>query len=284
MNDQPINMMDVYTEYVKLRQNGWTIEDAVRDLMSMVDKLSKRERSNLNDLVGQWEAREGVKYRTSQKTQAPESKAPPPVKPARSSVIRPIAPPPQAQPSQPAASGAFGDVPPAGKVFCPQCGKPNGAADRYCFSCGHLLQAPKQAPKSGGTKGLFEEPGLDPRTRWGTAYFGQRSRAVLIVRGVPKPIELRAEGETIIGRASPDSPMRPDIDLAQYDAENLGVSRLHASITRDENTIHITDLSSKNFTFINGQRLFPREVRVLRDGDEIRLGRLSLRIVFKHQE
>jgi hypothetical protein len=279
MDDQPINIMDIYTEYVRLRQSGWTVEEAVRDLLGMVDRLSKRERNNLNDLVGQWEAREGIKYRTSPKAQAPEPKAPLPAKPARSSVIRPIAPSPQAQSPKQAAGQAFGDIPPAGKVFCPQCGKPNGAADHYCYSCGHLLQA----PKSGGTKGLFDDPGLDPRTRWGTAYFGQRSRAVFIVRGVPKPIELRAEGETVIGRSSPDSPMKPDIDLAQYDAENLGVSRLHASITRDENTIHITDLSSKNFTFINGQRLFPREIRVLRDGDEIRLGRLSLRIVFKHQ-
>jgi predicted component of type VI protein secretion system len=42
----------------------------------------------------------------------------------------------------------------------------------------------------------------------------------------------------------------------------------------------VTDLGSANSTFLNGQRLMPHEPRVLRDNDEVRLGRLVFRVNF----
>jgi pSer/pThr/pTyr-binding forkhead associated (FHA) protein len=124
---------------------------------------------------------------------------------------------------------------------------------------------------------------MDPKTRWGTAHFGQASTLTLTVRGATKSIEVLPEGEQIIGRGASGSAMKPDIDLTAYNAENLGVSRLHASLKRLDNTVALTDLDSKNHTFINGQRLHPHEVRVLRDGDEVRLGKLIMKVNFKHQ-
>jgi pSer/pThr/pTyr-binding forkhead associated (FHA) protein len=88
-------------------------------------------------------------------------------------------------------------------------------------------------------------------------------------------------GELVIGRFYDESPVQPDIDLSPYNAENLGVSRLHAAIRRTDNTVSIVDLDSVNHTFINGQRLHPHEVRVLRDGDDIRLGKLTIKVTFK---
>jgi pSer/pThr/pTyr-binding forkhead associated (FHA) protein len=75
--------------------------------------------------------------------------------------------------------------------------------------------------------------------------------------------------------------MVPDIDLTPYGADDKGVSRLHASLHRQEETLVLSDLGSVNHTFINGQRLHAHEVRVLRDGDEIRLGRLVLYAYFR---
>jgi pSer/pThr/pTyr-binding forkhead associated (FHA) protein len=40
------------------------------------------------------------------------------------------------------------------------------------------------------------------------------------------------------------------------------------------------DRASANGTFVNGQRLHRNEVRVLRNGDDIRLGRLVLSAKF----
>jgi hypothetical protein len=141
--------------------------------------------------------------------------------------------------------------------------------------CGHILATTKQS-----TKALDEA--MDPQTRWGTAYLGQTSTILLWVSGTDKPIEIAPQGELIIGRSAEGSAMQPDIDLAPYSAEDLGVSRLHVALKRTDNTVVIADLNSKNCTYINGQRLHGHEVRVLRDGDQIRLGKLAIKVTFKH--
>ena len=90
------------------------------------------------------------------------------------------------------------------------------------------------------------------------------------------------EQDVVIGRSSNANALSPDIDLAHYDAESLGVSRLHVSIKRSAKTLTITDMNSSNKTYLNGQVLHPNEVRVLNDNDEVRLGRLYLRVRFIH--
>ena len=62
------------------------------------------------------------------------------------------------------------------------------------------------------------------------------------------------------------------------------VSRHHAEIVFERGFFVVHDLASANGTFINGQKLYPQEVRVLRDGDELRLGRLILHVYFQHGE
>jgi len=57
-------------------------------------------------------------------------------------------------------------------------------------------------------------------------------------------------------------------------AADAKASRVHASIERLGNGWCAHDLGSRNGTFVNGQRLW-RE-RVLRDGDEIRIGTTTL--------
>ena len=60
------------------------------------------------------------------------------------------------------------------------------------------------------------------------------------------------------------------------------VSRRHARIFHEYDLYRIEDLGSSNGTFINGQRLMPKEVRALRHGDELRLGRLVMMVSFRH--
>jgi pSer/pThr/pTyr-binding forkhead associated (FHA) protein len=69
--------------------------------------------------------------------------------------------------------------------------------------------------------------------------------------------------------------------MAPFGAAEQGVSRRHAIIRRGENTLTLIDLGSTNGTHLNGQRLTPNQPRVLRDGDEIRMGRLVFHIYFK---
>lgn len=59
-------------------------------------------------------------------------------------------------------------------------------------------------------------------------------------------------------------------DKVDYVLEDDTISRMHAKIdTIDNDELTITDLNSKNGTFINGERLLSNETRKIQIGDEI---------------
>ncbi|MBN2305596.1 MAG: FHA domain-containing protein [Anaerolineae bacterium] len=187
----------------------------------------------------------------------------------KKNIIRRLTPDPL--PPQPAAQTALP------QVDCPHCGKPNPEGDLYCFSCGNMLLTP------GGTRRIsaVQTVEIDDRS---DAYFGDKSTLYLQVQGASEMIRVqpRKDGEMIIGRQSPDSVMIPDVDLSPYHAESQGVSRLHAAITRKNDTLILSDMGSLNHTHINQQRLHKHEVRVLNNGDELQFGTLVVRVHFRH--
>ncbi|NLF75923.1 MAG: FHA domain-containing protein, partial [Chloroflexi bacterium] len=71
--------------------------------------------------------------------------------------------------------------------------------------------------------------------------------------------------------------------LSPYDALEKGVSRRHMMVSREHDTVAVMDLGSANSTYLNGQRLLPSEPRILRDNDELRLGRLVIRVTFARE-
>jgi predicted component of type VI protein secretion system len=81
-----------------------------------------------------------------------------------------------------------------------------------------------------------------------------------------------------IGRGDPTTGDSVDIDLTRFGARDKGVSRHHASIQRRASVMNIIDHESQNGTFLNGSKLVPNQTRVIRDGDEIRLGNLVLSV------
>jgi len=165
--------------------------------------------------------------------------------------------------------------------ICPYCTHQNREGFLYCEECGRQID--KQA---GGatlpTKKLAtttEEP--VNRSNWGTARFEPSSSIVIHIRDAADPLILDPNQETILGRADANSIRKPDLDLTPYGAMEKGVSRIHAAIYRHEDTLTLVDMGSANGTHLNGQRLAPSQPRVLRDGDEIRLGMLVAHIYFK---
>jgi pSer/pThr/pTyr-binding forkhead associated (FHA) protein len=93
--------------------------------------------------------------------------------------------------------------------------------------------------------------------------------------------DANAVTEIIIGRKDPTTGDSPAIDLTKFDAIEQGVSRRHAAIVRKEGgSLQIVDQGSPNGTFLNGQRLIANQARILRDGDELRLGKLVLSVKF----
>lgn len=83
--------------------------------------------------------------------------------------------------------------------------------------------------------------------------------------------------ESNIGRWDADNGIFPDVDLDRHDPE-AKISRRHARIIREKGSYMIEDLGSTNGTFVNrGRRLLPGNKNVLKDGDEVIVGKTFLR-------
>jgi pSer/pThr/pTyr-binding forkhead associated (FHA) protein len=98
------------------------------------------------------------------------------------------------------------------------------------------------------------------------------------ILGSGRQIEFPLSKEISLGRLDATTATFPDIDLTTDGALEKGVSRRHAKITRKGSELYLEDLGSVNGTFLNGKRLTPYLPHVLSDRDEIRLGKISMRI------
>lgn len=91
-------------------------------------------------------------------------------------------------------------------------------------------------------------------------------------RRIPVP----PQEQVILGRADSRSGVRPDIDLNLEAAQQAGVSRRHCRLIWRGGHWLIEDLMSTNYTLVNGTRLASHTPTIVEEGDEIRLGKLTL--------
>ena len=156
------------------------------------------------------------------------------------------------------------------KRVCPNCLTNVHIDSLYCDNCGHKL--PEIAPE------IAEPPSETINDGEPRAISDHRPSPRLLV--IPGDMVLEMEPGLdlyVIGRVDPASGSYPDIDLVPFGGEEGGVSRRHAQITRTGDHFFIEDLNSVNYTFVNKQKIALNVAHPLRDGDEIRLGRVLLR-------
>jgi pSer/pThr/pTyr-binding forkhead associated (FHA) protein len=92
------------------------------------------------------------------------------------------------------------------------------------------------------------------------------------------PIEIWNEPSVTLGRRDNRHQVFPTIDLTDHYAGQLGVSRLHAQISFKEACFYVTDLGSKNGTWVNKKLLLSGECEPLGHRDTLRLGHLIILI------
>lgn len=92
--------------------------------------------------------------------------------------------------------------------------------------------------------------------------------------------DVMVNNDLVIGRKKASDDRQVDIDLTQYKAQELGVSRHHAIIQAHRDRIAIKDFNSSNGTFINDYVLKPMFSYRLQDGDIVQLGKLKLTVEF----
>lgn len=165
-------------------------------------------------------------------------------------------------------------------VKCPYCHAEMMQGALFCDQCGLSLWGDAQGEVP--TRKLEDESNeFSVKSGWGTATFQPANQVIVHISDSADPVTIHPAEEFLIGRHDPATGSTPDLDLTPYGALDKGVSRIHAALRRGNEVLSIVDLDSANGTYLNGQRLAAHQPRLLRDGDEIRLGKLVLHIYFK---
>lgn len=193
-------------------------------------------------------------------------------------------------------------MPPAGGQACPSCGHAAVPGGAFCENCGSALgqAAPVSPPVSppvtppavpsvaGGQAcancGHQNMPGTGYCENCG-AQLGQ------VVAPPPPPqnfigghLVIQASNQTInippnkteafVGREDPVSGIFPEIDLDPHGGHDSGVGRKHARLFLQGNQLMLEDLDSVNGTFLNKQKLAPRQPQPVNNGAELRFGKI----------
>jgi pSer/pThr/pTyr-binding forkhead associated (FHA) protein len=75
-----------------------------------------------------------------------------------------------------------------------------------------------------------------------------------------------------------------DLDLSDYDAGGLGVSRRHAILQTISNALYVVDAGSTNGTYLNGKRLKMGEPKRVDTEDVISLGGFHFKVTIIEDE
>jgi pSer/pThr/pTyr-binding forkhead associated (FHA) protein len=161
---------------------------------------------------------------------------------------------------------------------CRNCGTPNREGEIICMNCGE----PLTSAAASVTRAIFETKEVEIVSMVGRNGLDGQTKLLLLIRDHAEPIQLPAKSVITIGRNDPSNVQQPDIDLTRFNALERGVSRVHVILRRDDESVVLEDQGSSNGTLVNGQRALKGQPRMLRDGDEIRFGKLIAHIYFKN--
>lgn len=125
------------------------------------------------------------------------------------------------------------------------------------------LDEPEPAAEPSERSSRVEEPRALAQTGSGSALL-----ELITSPSLSEPV--RVTGELTVGRKAEGS--------AVFGMGDRYMSSRHARFHLSGGALYVTDLDSKNRTFVNDRALPPHEPTALRTGDEIRLGTTTLRV------
>lgn len=151
-------------------------------------------------------------------------------------------------------------------IVCSQ-GHSNPDGSAFCDECGERLDATSTAGTGMPATPVVATPVM-PSAPVATA------SPRLIIQADNAVIDLKGKSEALVGREDPVSNVYPDVDMTPHNGEEGGVSRIHAKILINGNQYMLEDQNSTNSTFVNRQKLAPKTPTPIKDGDELRFGRV----------
>jgi hypothetical protein len=164
-------------------------------------------------------------------------------------------------------------------ITCPKCKNTEMDGTLFCGECGSRLWGEASTSETSQLiKG--ELPQTDQIGSVMIPVFAPPSGFTVRINGAAEAVKLVGKPEYLLGRSDPKHDVIPDLDLGLYGGQQLGVSRKHAYLIQTEFGLSIRDLGSTNGTLVNGRVLTANQDWPLRDGDEVRLGKLAFNIYF----
>lgn len=162
-------------------------------------------------------------------------------------------------------------------VFCPACKLKNDISAQVCIHCQTPLRLPevyfRTTRRTGGETKLFDTAELIKNTPI------PENGMVIISQESSQEIAMVTDPKFILGRTAAGIE-EPVVDLSAFGAYGLGVSRLHALIQKNDTGYEISDLDSTNGTWLNENEVLPNRVYALKNGDTLRMGKMSVSLLF----
>ena len=147
---------------------------------------------------------------------------------------------------------------------------PEGSA--FCDECGERLDTSNAAQPA---VAVASAPSAAPDVTAGAGTAASGAKLVIVADNFV--FDVPNKPEVLIGREDPLSDIYPDLDLTEHGGEEGGVSRMHAKLLNTGGQWSLDDENSTNSTFLNRQKLNAKTPTPVKDGDEIRLGKVALR-------
>jgi pSer/pThr/pTyr-binding forkhead associated (FHA) protein len=145
-------------------------------------------------------------------------------------------------------------------IKCGACGAENPATEAYCEDCGAGLGG-AATPPAGET---HPSTPVQPQ--------GDFGKLVLVAGNKDYPCN---KDVMTIGRRSPADGVYPDVDLTDYDTDSY-VSRRHAQVIHQGGQYIFEDVGSANGSFVNNVRAVKGNQSILKDNDQVRLGKTEM--------
>jgi pSer/pThr/pTyr-binding forkhead associated (FHA) protein len=168
-------------------------------------------------------------------------------------------------------------------LLCPYCTETNLEGTLFCEECGTPLLGDDISNASPTRTRQLSKLAIGSQSVapviGGTTTLDADSILVLLIENQHR-IKLEQQAEIVLGRTDEKTHIYPDVDLTSYAAIENGVSRTHAAIRRTDSGVTLVDLGSANGTYLNGKAIKAYQPHILRDGDELRFGKLVSRIYF----
>jgi len=160
---------------------------------------------------------------------------------------------------------------------CPTCSHSNPEGALFCEACGTYLHTGGTLTTNALESGPVSRPGPSGYPR--DAQGGMPAGAALVLLcpedGRRFRFEPRAQ-TALLGRNDRKARLKVDMDLTGHDGQARGISRRHARLHYLNGNYLLEDLESLNGTYLNERKLRPYLPEVLHNGDQVRLGDVSL--------